>query len=126
MLEILERDGPIEARDVARILGVTPDRVKQIIKEANKATGNAFAHIAEWRRNYGTSGKPSPLFAAGPGRNRPRPKPEPPNVKRRRYDRNKRALRRIASRRRKGANNNPFATMIQQLTNNGKRKNEPD
>ena len=61
---------PLTKDDIADVLGISTSGVSDIIKRANAASGNTFAHICNWRRNYVTSGPPSPICTSGSSRRR--------------------------------------------------------
>lgn len=113
--DLLKQEGPMCQRDIADLLGISTSGVSDIIKRANAASGNTFAHICSWRRNYVTSGPPSPIYKAGPGKSKPRPRAEPKSVRSQRYEEKNRAMRREAKRLLRKRPATGFGVIVQQL-----------
>lgn len=70
LLEVIERHGPLDYRQAARLAGLSPNTVKNAgYLKALVAQGKI--HIAEWRR--ARNGPPRPLYEGGRGRSAPPP-----------------------------------------------------
>lgn len=82
LLEAIERAGPLDYRQAARLAGLSPNTVKNAgYLKALAAQGMIF--VSEWRR--ARNGPPRPLYEAGQARSVPRPAPLSPAQKSRRH-----------------------------------------
>ncbi len=75
LLEVIERSGPLDYRQAARLAGLSPNTAKNAgYLKALVAQGKVF--VSEWRRSR--NGPPRPLYEVG--RHKSAPPPEPLNA----------------------------------------------
>ncbi len=72
LLDAIERHGPVDYRQAARLAGLAINTVKNA-GYLKSLIAQGLIYVADWRR--ARNGPPRPLFEAGDGRSVPRPRP---------------------------------------------------
>lgn len=90
IVELLKAHESLSIHEIARFLNRSPDAVEGTIRQTRKNYPNLVFRIVEYKRcvNVGKGGKPTPMYAAEPGRDVPRPKRLSTTVYQRNYRNN--------------------------------------
>lgn len=82
LLEVIERFGPLDYRQAARLAGLSPNTVKNA-GYLKSLIAKGMVYISGWRR--ARNGPPRPLYESGTGHSLPPPEPLSPAEKSRRH-----------------------------------------
>ena len=72
LLEAIERSGPLDYRQAARLAGLSPNTVKNA-GYLKSLVAQGEIHVSEWRRSR--NGPPCPVYETGHGQSAPPPAP---------------------------------------------------
>jgi len=95
----LRECGPMSVPELAEHLGLARNVVNTSMTTARKNHPGKFFRIVSYRRKVGTSGRETPIYTAGPGRDAPRPNFDKAKGRSEHYQRNRALL--AADRRRR-------------------------